>query len=126
MKHLVIALLFTSVATAEDKAPPPPVVQQTVGISSIMYLDRPLEMSAKVSGFVKAENAEVVIHFEVEEITSVHRFLTDKTPQSIVVIATPLVTGRQDTFILIPESVMSFDKVLDFVDAARRAMRSRR
>lgn len=126
MKHLVIVLLFASVVIAEDKAPAPSAAQQVFGVSSIMYLDRPLELSTKVTGFVKAENAEVVIHFEAEEIISVHRFLNDKTPQSIVVIATPLVTGRQDTFILIPEAVMPFDKVLEFVDAVRRAAHGRR
>jgi hypothetical protein len=125
MKHLLPLLLLVSLARAEDKAPAP-ALQQTVGVSSLLYLDRPLELSAKITGFIKAENAEVVLHFDAEEIVSVHRFPNDKAPQSIIVIAIPLSTGRQDTFILIPEAVMPFDKVLEFVDGARRLTHGRR
>ena len=124
MKIFALFLLLPSLILAEDKTPAP--IQQTVGVSSIVYLDRPLELSPKIIGFVKAENTEVIIHFDSDEVISVHKFINDKTPQSIIVIADPLVTGRQDTFILIPETVMSFDKVLEFVDAAKRLSHGRR
>ncbi len=120
MRSLLLSILMIPMF-AEDPAPAP--LEQSLGVSSTLVLDRPLELSQKVLGFVKAETPEVVMQFDAQEIVSVHRFVKDPVAQSIIVIAVPLSTGRQDTFILIPDAVMPYDKLLEFVDAARRSAR---
>ena len=118
MKYLLLVLMACSLAAADVPQPAP--VQQTIGVSSIITIDRPLELSGKILGFIHAENQEVVIHFDVTEIVAVHKFPKDQVAQSIIVFNAPLAAGRQDTFILIPENIMTFDKVLEFVDSARK------
>ena len=110
MKYVILLMLLISNVNAEDVA---------LGVSSVLVLDRPMELSKKVAGFITAENVDVVIHFASDEIVSVHKFKNDKTPQSVIVISVPLAMGRQDSFILIPEAIMPYDKVLEFVDMVR-------
>lgn len=114
-------LLASSLLLAADPAmPPPQPPQQPPGISSMMILDKPLDWSGKIDGFIKVENAEVVMHVSIDEIVAVHRFLKDSSPQSIIVLSRPLVMGRNDTFLLVPDQVMKFEKVLNFIDSVRK------
>lgn len=114
-------LLASSLLLAADPAmPPPQPPPQPPGISSMMILDKPLDWSGKIDGFIKVENAEVVMHVSIDEIVAVHRFLKDSSPQSIIVLSRPLVMGRNDTFLLVPDQVMKFEKVLNFIDSVRK------
>lgn len=114
-------IAIACIATAALPAGEPPAVQPQVGLSSVMLLEKPLDWSGKIDGFIKVENSEVIMHFSIDEIVAVHRFLKDTAPQTVIVLNRPLVMGRSDTFLLIPEQVMKFEKVLNFVDSVRKS-----
>ncbi|MBN8525866.1 MAG: hypothetical protein J0M02_11070 [Planctomycetes bacterium] len=121
MIRVTTVLLASSLLLAADPAmPPQQLPQQQAGISSMMILDKPLDWSGKIDGFIKVENAEIVMHVSIDEIVAVHRFVKDTSPQSIIVLSRPLVMGRNDTFLLVPDQVMKFEKVLNFIDSVRK------
>ena len=107
----MLCFLFAAASTLAAEVPTAPAA---------LLVDRPLDWSGKIDGFIKAENSEVLLYFSCSEIVGIHKFKNDANRQAIIVLSRPLVMGRNDTFVLIPEEVMKFEKVVDFVDGVRK------
>ncbi|MBA3938182.1 MAG: hypothetical protein H0X38_12020 [Planctomycetes bacterium] len=114
---LLIAFTLPSAAHAADDQAIRTV--QALGVSASLVVDAPLAPSAAIPGFVHAHGAQVDWQFEAEDLRSVHRS-TDTPNHTILVVQTALVMGRNDTFIYVPDTVMSYDQVLKFVAEVKR------
>ncbi len=114
---LLIALALPCAAHAADD--PASHTVQALGVSASLVVDAPLTASTVIPGFVRAHGAQVDWQFEAEDLRSVHRS-SDTPNHTILVVQTALVMGRNDTFIFVPDTVMSYDQVLKFVAEIKR------
>jgi hypothetical protein len=115
---LLVALASTAAAApaADDQGIR---TVQALGVSAPLVVDAPLAASAEIPGFVHAHGAQVDWQFEAEDLRSVHR-AADTPNHTVLVVQTPLVMGRGDTFIFVPDAVMTYEQVLRFVAEIKR------
>ena len=117
---LLIALALPAAAHAAQATDDQGIrTVQALGVSATLVVDAPLIVSAEIPGFVHAHGAQVDWQFESEDLRSVHRS-ADTPNHTILVVQTALVMGRNDTFIFVPDTVMTYDQVLKFVAEVKR------
>jgi hypothetical protein len=83
-------------------------------------VDKPLDWSGKIEGFIKIETSELVMHVDIKEIVGVYKHKMDIKNQTIMVLSSAHIDEKANTLISIPENIMTFDRVLSFIDSVKK------
>jgi hypothetical protein len=95
-------------------------LHHAVSTAEKITVDKPLDWSGKIDGFIKIESSELVMHVDIKEIVGVYKHKMDIKSQTMVVLSSAYLDEKKNTLISVPENIMTFDRVLGFIDSVKK------